>query len=151
MRPEELLPTIAEIAVTLATLSGVAGVIGPRQSGSEPSRILLRDVAVIGLVAALFSLLPLLLEDRWRLLSILAGLVWLTGFLHSARQMQFYRGAERRVVWTGPLVTLVGLTLFGWNALFPDADSPLRYTGGVLCQLGIAGLAFVYVVFASAE
>jgi hypothetical protein len=62
--------------------------------------------------------------------------------------MRFFR-SRRPVVWAALLVTFLGLALFAWNLLFPDADSPLRYTGGVLCLLGIAGLAFIDVVFAS--
>jgi hypothetical protein len=155
MSPEKILPTVAEIAVTLATLSGVAGVLARRAPGTpqgfDASRVLLRDVAVSGMFAALFALLPLLLEGSWRALSGVAAFVWLGAFAMSARQLRRYEFPDRVQAWAGPLITLLGMILFGWNVVAPDAASPVRYTAGVLCQLGIAGFAFIHVVFTSSS
>ena len=153
LRPEELLPIFADISVTLAALSGVAGVIGTvgdaRDVDLRARRVLLRDVAINGLVAALLSLVPLLFEDAWRVASAAAALFWLGIFLVSSRQIRLLERRLRRV-WIAPVITALGLALFAWNVVAPDAASPMRYAAGVLCLLGIAGLCFVFAVFVSA-
>ena len=151
MNPNELLPIVAQISVTLAALSGVAGVIAPASSESiedqEFRRPLLRDVAINGLFAMMLSLLPFLLEDNWRLFSTLAAIIWATGFFFVARELRLMEPARLKRTWIGPLITLVGLTLFIWNVVAPDAGSPTRYAAAVLCLLAIASLNFIFAVF----
>lgn len=151
MNPTQLLPTVAEISVTLATLSGVAGVLGPRSTEASPELearwVLLRDVAITGFGAALLALLPLLFEKSWRPLSGVAAFFWVAIFLFSTRQLALLHPSNLKYAWIGPLITLLGLTLFIANVVAPGRDSPKRYTAALLCMLTIAGILFIFAVF----
>jgi hypothetical protein len=155
--PGEVLTSLAEVAVTLAALSGVAGVLGtvdPDSPSDEMRRILLRDVALLGLVAALFAMLPLLLGAEadaeglvWRLLSAALGAGWVVLFLRVVPKLARLNQARSKVFWVGPAATLVGLSLFSWNVVVPDSFSPNRYAGGLVCLLVVSGGAFLIAVF----
>jgi hypothetical protein len=150
MVSDELLSTVAEISVTLAALSGVTGVLGERGGaprGPEATRVLLRDVAILGMVAALLAILPLLFGGAWRALSAAAAVYWGCAFAYSARQLRLRHHPEVAMTWVGSFVTLIGLGLLVWNVLLPGDGSPVRYTAALLCQLGVAGMAFIYAVF----
>jgi hypothetical protein len=154
---EQLLSTISQVAITLAALSGVAGVLGTRTGGSpldEATRVLLRDVAAIGLVATLLSLLPPLFERTpaegfvWRLLSGLAAAYWVLALRHAVPRLVGLLSRRRSNFFlTGPAATLVGLFLFSWNVIAPDSASPNRYVGALLCLLCVAGTNFIIAVF----
>ena len=145
------------MGVTLAALSGVAGVLGTVGRDSPPSetrRILLRDVAGLGMAAALFAVLPLLLGAEadpegpvWRLLSAAIGVGWVVLFLRVVPKLARLNPARSNIVWVGPAATLIGLTLFSWNVVVPDSFSPNRYAGGLVCLLVVSGVAFLIAVF----
>ena len=84
MLQQELLQTLAEIAVTIAALSAVAGVVR-HEALSGVAAGLLRDVAVIGMLVALFSFLPLIFWNSetinaFRLSALRAASMWLLGY-----------------------------------------------------------------------
>lgn len=67
MEHEDLLLTLSEIAVTLAALSGVAGILGARSGETRIAAVeilLLRNVAFIGMVVAAFADVPRLSGRR---------------------------------------------------------------------------------------
>jgi len=150
MIPDTLLPTIAQVSVTLAALSGVAGVIRPTGAEThEPvsARFFLREVAILGLAATLLSLLPLVFDDSWRVLSAVGAGFWVAMFIFGARRLQLQQLSLLRRAWPGPAITLVGLALFIWNIVVPSEQSPMRYAAGVLCLLTISAMCFVFALF----
>lgn len=84
MLQQELLQTLAEMAATIAVLSTVAGVVS-RKALSPVSKSLLRDVAVMGLLVALFCLLPLIFwnDQSMATLRLCAFGAALIGFLRT--------------------------------------------------------------------
>ena len=154
-----LLTTVTQVAVTLATLSGVAGVLGPRSGSAldEATRVLLRDVAGVGLGVALFSFLPLVFvqatsddELTWRIFSGIAATYWITTAVLAARTMRSLRLMEQgtsKLVLLAPASTLVGVTLYAWNVLAPSSMSVSRYLGALTCHVAVAGILFVVAVF----
>ena len=157
MDPEQVLVTVAEVAVTLSALSGIAGVLGPRVGDSafdQRTRILLRDVAGVGLVAALLALLPLLFDSasqaeslKWRIFSGIAAVFWVVAFMQAVPRLTRLAPFQSAVRWVGPAATLVGMLLFSWNVLSPDSASPNRYAGGLIGLLVVSGSNFVLAVF----
>lgn len=156
MAHEDLLLTLAEIAVTLAALSGVAGIlrVRPGETQMAPFEIhLLRNVALIGMVVAAFSLLPLTFRGSalgegaaWRLCSALALAYWSAAYgLFLRRAAAPLRSGEFSpgIFSLGLALNVVGATLFGWNALAPGPGSPQRYVLALMCALGLAGINFI--------
>jgi hypothetical protein len=153
---EDLLLTLAEIAITLAALSGVAGILGARPGDTQIStfeRLLLRNVALIGMVVTGFSLVPLTFRGSgvadvtvWRLCSALALACWLAGyalFLRRAGAPLRSGAFPLRVFSLGLALNLAGVVLLGWNVLAPGADAARRYALALMCALALAGINFV--------
>jgi hypothetical protein len=156
MEHEDLLLTLSEIAVTLAALSGVAGIIGARSREgriAEFEILLLRNVALIGMVVAAFALLPPVFRGSgasgatvWRLCSALALAWWLGAyglFLRQAatplRSGEFSAGTFS----LGLALNVTGAILLGWNALWSSSRSPQRYVLALMCALALAVVNFV--------
>jgi hypothetical protein len=157
----DLLLTLAQIGITLAALSGLAGIVGARRVESPREQLsirLLRDVATVGMMATLFALLPLALDDGsatvWRWSSAAAAVSWIALLAEFARSGgALIRASEPvwKVAWpwlAGPLITLFGTALLTYNAIAPSVSSPQRYALAVLCMLVIAALNFLAGAFA---
>jgi len=155
MQQEDLLMTLAEVAVTLAALSGVAGVLGGRSPGLGRA-LLLRNVALIGMGTGLFAVLPLLFRGTdvpassvWRGCSALAGLVWFIAFL------VHYPSLKRGLIpvdwafWLSLAISINGIGALGWNVASAGPLSSQRYVAALLLWLSIAGLNFVVSVFSA--
>ena len=152
---EELLMSLAEIAVTIAALSAVAGAIGKQKEGGPHSRLkLLRDVALIGLSVALFAILPLLAQEAgaekyliWRWFSGLPVLVWISAYLIYTVKLIKDKARINWVFWLGFVLLLVGNGLFITNAIIVKEPSPVLYLGGLISFLSVACLNFIEAVF----
>jgi len=155
LQHEDLLMTLAEVAVTLAALSGVAGIVGSRWQDQGLARsLLLRNVALIGMATALFALLPLVFRGSdvptstvWRGCSSLAGLVWFIGYLVHYPSLKRDPTLVDWAFWLALLVSFAGIGAFAWNTFGPSSLSPHRYVLALLLWLSIAGLNFVVSVF----
>ena len=154
MLHQELLLTLAEIAVTIAALSAVAGVVR-REGLGEVASGLLRDVAVIGMFVALFALLPLIFwHEGWvafRYCATGAAIVWFVGYL------VYLKGAIRDpwqisvAFWIGAVVTVLGVGLFVVSAFAESDVVATFYLLALLAWLGIAGINFVASVFSNSN
>ena len=159
MQHEDVLLTLGEIAVTLAALSGVAGVLAARSGETHLSAfkiLLLRNVALIGMAVAAFALLPLTFRgspisnpSALRLCSAFATCCWIGG-----QALFFRRGhmaVRSREMSTGQFglgfaLNATAVTLFAWNVLAPTPSSPQRYVLALMCALAIAGINFIVAV-----
>jgi len=153
---EDLLLTLAQIAVTLTALSGVAGILRPRSGEARMTPIeilLLRNVALIGLVVAAFALLPLTFRGSafshlaiWRACSALAVACWIAAygiFLRQALAPLRSGGFSVQVFSLGLAFNVIGIALLAWNLVSPDSASAQRYALGLLCALALAGINFI--------
>jgi hypothetical protein len=161
MDPREVLLTLAQVGVTLAALSGVAGIIESRRTDLPQHAIsirLLRDVALLGMLAALFAILPpVFVQDAamngtgvWRSLSAIGAIVWVAGygaFLYDALKAVRAGSFSWLDILFGLVPTLFGLGLLGSNVFDPSAASPQRYMLAMICVLAIAGLNFLAGAF----
>ena len=155
MLHHELLQTLAEIAVTIAALSAVAGVVR-HEALNAVSVGLLRDVAIIGMLVALFSMLPLIFWDDetstpFRLSALGAAVMWLIGYGFYLRGVYEDRSQVTIVFWIGMVITVLGLGLLFACLRSDDTSSVTLYMLGMLSWLAIAGLNFVASVFARSE
>jgi hypothetical protein len=156
---EDVLLTLGEIAVTLAALSGVAGVLGTRSGQTQLSDfeiLLLRNVALIGLAVAAFALLPLTYRgstigafQALRACSALAACSWLGGYAATCRRV--FTALRSRELSVGTFVLGLGLNatavlLLAWNVVAPDPGSPRRYVMALMSVLAIAGINFIVTV-----
>jgi len=159
LQHEDVLLTLGEIAVTLAALSGVAGVLAARSGQTHLSAfkvLLLRNVALIGMVAAAFAILPLSFRgsaisnpSAFRLCSALAMCSWLGGeTLFFRRGLVALRSREISATefWLGFALNATAVTLFAWNTFLPDSTSANRYVLALMCALAIAGINFIVAV-----
>lgn len=151
MLQQELLQTLAEIAVTIAALSAVAGVVR-HEAIDVVSAGLLRDVAIIGMLVALFSILPLIFWSdetiiAFRLCAPAAALMWLLGYGFYLRGVYKDRSQITVVFWIGMAITLLGLGLLFASMRSDDKSNITLYLVGMLSWLAIAGLNFVASVF----
>lgn len=159
MEHEDVLLTLGEIAVTLAALSGVAGVLGARSGQSQLSgfeSLLLRNVALIGMAVAAFALVPLAFRgstigasSALRVCSALAACSWLGGYVFSFRRaLAAQRSGELSVgaFALGFVFHVTAVTLLAWNVVAPDPGSPRRYVLALMCALAIAGINFMVTV-----
>lgn len=159
MQHEDVLLTLGEIAVTLAALSGVAGVLAARSGQTQLSVfkvLLLRNVALIGMVVAAFAILPLTFRgsaisnpSAFRLCSALAMCSWLGGeALFFRRGLAGLRSREISAgeFWLGFALNATAVTLFAWNAFVPNPTSPHRYVLALMCVLAVAGINFIAAV-----
>lgn len=151
----EIHSTLAEIGITLTTLSCVAGLIetsigDPKLAGQK--RLQLRDVAVCGIAVMLLSVLPMLFQDEspwaaaaWRGLSAF-GLVWWVASAFVATRLE-----GRVVVWWYAFVSttasIVGVGLLAWTVASPQDHAPERYTAALVLLLVIGALNFLDSVF----
>jgi hypothetical protein len=118
--------------------------------------LLLRNVALIGMVVAAFAILPLAFRgsaisnpSAFRLCSALAMCSWL-----GAETLFFRRGLvalrSREIsaseFWLGFALNATAVTLFAWNALLPNPTSPNRYVLALMCVLAVAGINFIVAV-----
>ena len=152
--------TLAEIAVTIAALSAVAGVVGSETASPRVAlrSSLLRDVARIGLSVGLFCVLPLVFRETsaapttvLRGCGALAGVTWLIGYLVYAGRVWRDPAQMNRAFWLGLSITTCGIMFFGSTAVAPGEGSPHRYVLGLLCWLAIAGLNFVSSAFGPSD
>jgi hypothetical protein len=159
LQHEDVLLTLGEIAVTLAALSGVAGVLGTRSNQTRLSDfeiLLLRNVALIGMAVAAFALLPLPFRgspiealSALRVCSALAACCWLGGYTFTFRRI--FTALRSRELSLGTF--LLGLTfhatavlLLAWNVVAPTEGSPRRYVLALMSVLAIAGINFTVTV-----
>ena len=146
----ELLELLAQLAVTIAALSAVAG--ATQQSGTTPeANYLLRDVALVGLTVALYAILPLLmleggmaLELTLKVCGSLAGLCWLTGYCFYLRRIWGESEKFTTAFFVSLVVTILGLVLFASSIFDPRG---VLYVSGLVCLLAIAGMNFISAVF----
>ena len=164
MEYEDVLLTLGQIAVTLAALSGVAGVLAARPGQTELSAfkiVLLRNVALIGMIVTVFALLPLTFQgseisssSAIRLCSVLALFCGLGGYaFFLPRGRAALRSGEISAGWFGLGFALnaAAVFLFAWNAVAPTPSSPQRYVLGLVCALSIAGINFIVAVLTPKE
>lgn len=159
MQHEDILLALGEIAITLAALSGVAGVLAARPEQTQLSAfkiLLLRNVALIGMVVTALALLPLTfrgsafgISSGLRLCSALAACCWLVGqVLFFRRGLEASRSREMPIgqFALGFSLSAAAVILFAWNVLAPSASSTHRYVLGLMFALGIAGINFIVAI-----
>jgi hypothetical protein len=159
LEQEDVLLTLGEIAVTLAALSGVAGILAARPGDTQLSAfkiLLLRNVALIGMIVAALALLPLTFRgsaisslSALRICSTLAMCCWLGGeALFFPRGRAAVRSGEisASAFGLGFALNAVAILLFAYNVLAPTPSSPRRYVLGLMCALAIAGINFLVAV-----
>jgi hypothetical protein len=159
LQHEDVLLTLGEIAVTLAALSGVAGILAARSGQTQLSAfkiLLLRNVALIGMVVAAFALLPLTFRESaisipsaLRLCSALATCCWLGGealFFRRGRMAVRSREMSTGEFGLGFALNTTAVTLFAWNVLAPAPSSAQRYVLALMCALAVAGINFIVAV-----
>lgn len=146
----DLLELMAQLAITIAALSAVAGAT-QSSSQTKGQNYLLRDVAVIGLAVALYSFLPLLMLEGKMPIGLallicgsLAALSWATGYaLYIFRIWGDWQQFDG-MFFLGLFVTIAGVLFFTSNIY---ESSTVAYLCGLLCWLGIACLNFITSVF----
>ena len=143
--------TLAEIAVTIAALSAVAGVV-TRESMSVTASGLLRDVALIGMLVALFAVLPLALVDfgAARVITrsaLVAAVSWLVGYVAYLNGVRKDRSQISTAFWLGLVITVVGEALLVTAAMNLLGLGATWYVLGLIAFLSIAGLNFIASVF----
>lgn len=159
MEHKDVLLTLGQIAVTLAALSGVAGVLAARPGQTELSAfkiLLLRNVALIGMIVTVFSLLPLAFQGpavtisgAFRICSVLALLCWLVGnvfFLPRVRTALSAGEISLSALGLAFVLNTTAVILFAWNIVVSTTSSPQRYVLGLMCVLSIAGINFIAAV-----
>jgi len=155
---ESLLQTLAELSVAFIGFSMLASVLrGSR--GDEHLRFMdFRDVAEIGLFAAVGSLTPQLLqafglstESTWRAASGLLGGLYTAGFLLAGRRRPvsvsrlFVRFPISTPVVTACMLAIAVLSIA--NVLFPSIYSGARHLLAVVLTLVVAALLFMRAAF----
>ena len=164
MEHEDVLLTLGQIAVTLAALSGVAGVLAARPGQTELSAfkiVLLRNVALIGMVVTVFALLPLTFRgpgisstSAFRLCSVLALFCGLGGYaFFLPRGREALRSGEISAIafGLGFALNAAAVVLFAFNVVAPTLSSSQRYVLGLMCALAIAGINFIVAVLTPKE
>lgn len=155
----DLLMTLAEIGVTIASLSAVAGVIESARGESQahPMTIrLFRDVALLGMLAALFAVVPMVVEptpsrggEPWRWCSSVGAAVW--AILYAAFVREVLPAVRKDRLWVpflfGLSITLLGLGSLVYNAILPSTSASQLYTIAVVCLLALAGFDFLIAAF----
>jgi hypothetical protein len=156
---DDVLLTLGEISVTLAALSGVAGILGTRSGQAQLSDfeiLLLRNVALIGMGVAAFALLPLTYRGSTigglsplRVCSALAACSWLGGYALSFRRVLTALRCRQLSVGTfmlGLAFNATAVLLLAWNVVAPAPSSSRRYVLALMCVLAIAGINFIVTV-----
>ncbi|MEM7019043.1 MAG: hypothetical protein AAF512_17085 [Pseudomonadota bacterium] len=146
----DLLELLAQLAITIAALSAVAG--ANRSSiAPDEQNYLLRDVALIGLAIALYSFLPLLMfeahiqaEIALPIAAGLATLSWFIGYLLYLRRIWGDQAQFTGMFYLGAVLTIAGLLFFASNLYVVQS---VTYLSGLVCWLAIASLNFISGVF----
>lgn len=154
MLQQDLLLTLAEVSVTIAALSAVAGVVR-NETLSVVSFGLLRDVAVIGMLVALFAFIPLIFwnEDTviaFRLSAVGAATTWLVGYAVYLGGVFKDKSQITKTFWVGMAITLLGLFELVLCALSEERAAITFYLIAMIAWLAIAGLNFLASVFSGA-
>jgi len=161
MSPDDVLLSLAQVGVTLAALSGVAGILESRRNDPRQDPIsirLLRDVALLGMLAALFAVLPPVLHQDaamngagpWRFFSATGVILWVplyATFLRDARKAVRSATFSWLDILLGFAIQLIGLGLLISNVVAPSAASSVRYTLAIVTVLVLAGLSFLEGAF----
>lgn len=155
MLEQELLLTLAEISVTIAALSAVAGVV-KHEALDVVASGLLRDVAIIGMLVALYAFLPLVFwsDDTiiaLRVCAVGAAITWLIGYALYLRGALRDRSQITSTFWMGMVITLLGLALLVFCIFSEGKVGITLYLAGMIAWLAIAGLNFVASVFSSSR
>jgi hypothetical protein len=148
--------TAAQIAVGLAGFTGVSSAFSSRPTdvSAEIQAERLRGMIEAGLVAVIFSLLPLLLSDvelpeatLWRLASALYLVVWTVTFALGVRRvLHVLRGAPAQPRSWAAALGLVGALCFGSLVSGVIGFRPSScYLFALLLQLILCGLFFYRV------
>lgn len=147
---EDLLELIAQLAITVAALSAVAGATRGNSVDVE-HQYLLRDVALIGMAVALYSVIPLLLDEAGvdsdltiTVCGGLAALSWTIGYLLYVLRIRNDKQHFTGLFFLGLLLTLGGLGSFFYSAV---AEHEVAYLSGLVFWLAIASLNFINGVF----
>lgn len=161
---DELLLTIAEVAVAFAGFASLVGILGQRSSRDD-TRVLgvrMRAMILFSLLAMAFSLLPSILDRFglsdaavWRtsssvfLVCLLLVFLWLAPTLARLRLVRQNRPRVRFVIlpllFTG-LVTALGALIADVLLLAPAAVAAL-YALALFALLLLASLAFALILF----
>jgi hypothetical protein len=151
---EDLLELIAQLAITIAALSAVAGASRSNTSTSTnlERHFLLRDVALIGMAVALYSVIPLLLDEAgvdsdltMAACGGLAASAWLIGYALYIKRIWGDKTHFTGQFFLGCILTIGGLASFSWAAVF---ENEIAYLCGLVCWLVIASFNFINGVFA---
>ena len=164
--PEELLPTLGEVAAAFSGFGGIVAALGSRSVAewSGPARFRFENLLVISVAAAVLSFLPAVAQHLfalgaapWRLSSAILGLFVLAFLVvripHGLRVSRAHPGVIRlwmmvafSVLMPGVLV-LQASNLVGW----PDGSGGGRYLTGVYGLLFVAGLQFIVLALDSRD
>lgn len=151
---EELLTTIAQIAITIAALAGVVVALSPRPLAqwSDLERYNFRVLLQVSAVTILFALLPLVLARslaeaavwRWGLLAYGVAHLLDVGSFMLARADSMST-VTRVTTGLGVSIALlqVGLASFG-----PAATHETMYLVALIWQLGISYMGFTLLLYA---
>ena len=153
------LGSVIEVAVGIAGFSGIVAAVGRRREGQwDPmDQLLLRVLLLASGIAILFSFLPFtlieLMEPRlvWRILSGLLA-AWVLGIAIIRTRQGAQLGAVRKVGLGNPFLLIGALLVFlvlAANALWFGKSS--LYVVGVLWQVTIAFIAFVYLLLSALD
>ena len=147
----DLLELLAQLAVTIAALSAVAGATRSPAQDTLNSSLLLRDVALVGLAVALYSFVPLLMFEAGlaipfvlKACSAVAAVSWIVGYLLYIRRIRKQPHLFTGMFMLGLVDTLAGIGLFVSGLFMPNGVS---YLSALLCWLAIASLNFISAIF----
>ena len=146
--------TTAQVAIGLAGFSGVAGALGERIGSAIPAvqGALLRNMIEISLLAAGFSLLPVVLshvgcapEVLWRLAAGINLIAFVTQFgLTLRRAARIMRpGAPRPLAWGALVVSIAAIVVLFLGASALGFAPSSFYVAALFLQLVLSGSSFV--------
>lgn len=156
---DSALGSVIEVAIGIAGFSGIVAAVGRRRAGpwNPVDRLLLRILLLSSGVAILFSFLPFTLIDLidadlvWRGLSaVLATWVLCIAIIRTRQGAEL--GVARQVGLRNPYVMTGAMAVFMLlvaNALWFGTSS--LYVVGVLWQVAIAFIAFVYLLLSALD
>ena len=156
---DSALGSVIEVAVGIAGFSGIVAAVGRRREGRwDPmDQLLLRVLLLATGIAILFAFLPFtmieLMEPRlvWRILSGLLA-AWVLGIAIIRTRQGAQLGAVRKVGLGNPFLLIGAGFVFSVllaNALWFGKSS--LYVVGVLWQVAIAFIAFVYLLLSALD
>jgi hypothetical protein len=157
MPSADILAIIASVAIAIAGFSGVVVALTGRTTASfgAMERLNLRILLQVSALALLFSLVPLILHrvfpapEAWRIAMLLYGGVHLCDaglFILKTRTSSDLSVTQRVAPILGAGIALLQLTL---ALLAPPVAVEVGYLSVLIWHLGIAGMGFVNLVYAS--